>query len=60
MAVVKFTSLYLEEEDVLYFERMRRKRHRAVYDTAGVTSFTEAGKAIQRAHKVLKYIESLL
>ncbi len=43
-----------------YFESMCRKSHRAVYDTAGVTSFTEAEKAIQRAQKVLKYIEKLL
>jgi uncharacterized protein (UPF0332 family) len=60
IAVVKFAMLYLEEEDVLYFERMRRKRHKAVYDTVGVTSFTEAEKAIRRAQKILSYIERLL
>lgn len=60
MAVVKFASLYLKEEDFLYFERMRRMRHRAVYETAGITSFTKAEKAILRAQKVLKYIERLL
>lgn len=57
VAVVKFAGLFLQEEDVLYFERMRRKRHKAVYETAGVTSFTEADNAIKRAQKILVYIE---
>jgi uncharacterized protein (UPF0332 family) len=35
IAVVRFAEYFLKEEDVIVFDRMRRKRHTTLYDTAG-------------------------
>lgn len=48
LAVVKFTELVLGEEESFYLDRMRRKRHQAVYDTVRIVSRTEALNAIKR------------
>lgn len=45
---------------IVAFDRMRRKRHRAVYDTAGSVSTLEAENAIRRAEDFLKVVESRL
>jgi uncharacterized protein (UPF0332 family) len=37
---------------------MRRKRHRAVYDTAGSVSTLEAENATKRAEDFLKVVET--
>ncbi len=47
-------------EIIVAFDRMRRKRHRAVYDTAGAVSTLEAGNAIRRAEDFLKVVETRL
>jgi len=60
IAVVKFAGLYLEEKDAIVFERMRRKRHSSVYDTAGAISETEAEFAVDQAELLIRRIESLL
>jgi uncharacterized protein (UPF0332 family) len=60
IAVVKFAAEYLPKNDVLYLERMRRKRHRAVYDMVGITSLTEAQNGIKKAEKILNTIKSLV
>jgi len=38
-------------------ERMRRKRHKSVYDMAGVTSLTEAENAIKKAEEMLDKVK---
>lgn len=38
IAVVRFAEYFLKEEDVITFDRMRRKRHTTLYDTAGTVS----------------------
>jgi uncharacterized protein (UPF0332 family) len=60
VATVKFAQIYVKESDVLYFERMRRKRHRAVYDLAGTISLTEAKNAVSRAEKIIKQIQKII
>lgn len=45
---------------VVAFDRMRRKRHRAVYDTVGIVSSIEAHNAIKRAEDFIKYVEANL
>lgn len=60
IAVVKFTALFLEKDDAAIFDRMRRKRHRSVYDTAGVISETEAGSAVEYAGILVRKIELLI
>ena len=49
ISVVKFAALYLEEKDAVVFDRMRRKRHSSVYDTAGAISEAEAEFAVGQA-----------
>lgn len=58
--MVKFTELVLGEEESFYLDRMRRKRHQAVYDTVRIVSRTEALNAIKRAEEILKKVEDTL
>ena len=60
ISVVKFAELYLEEKDAIVFDRMRRKRHSSVYDTAGAISETEAEFAVGQAELLIRRIEVLL
>lgn len=60
ISVVKFAELYLEGDDAIVFDRMRRKRHSSVYDTAGVISATEAEFAERQAELLIRKIEALL
>jgi len=60
ISVVKFAELYLEKEDAIIFDRMRRKRHSSVYDTAGSISETEAEFAVSQAEILIRRIENLL
>ncbi len=57
ISVVRFAELFLEEDMVLMFDRMRRKRHISVYDTVGTISQKEAEIAIETAEKILRTIE---
>ena len=60
ISVVKFAELYLEKEDAIIFDWMRRKRHSSVYDTAGSISETEAEFAVSQAEILIRRIENLL
>lgn len=60
IAVVKFVELYVTQNDAIIFDRMRRKRHSTVYDTAGTISHTEAESAITHAEHLIRTIEGLL
>jgi uncharacterized protein (UPF0332 family) len=60
ISVVKFAELYLEKNDAIIFDRMRRKRHNSVYDTAGAISQTEAEFAVEQADFLIRRIEDLL
>jgi uncharacterized protein (UPF0332 family) len=60
VATLEFAKIYLDEADILYFSRMRRKRHQAVYDTAGTISLNEAKNAILRAEKITKEIKKII
>jgi len=51
---------FLKEEDVIAFDRMRRKRHTAVYDTVGSISRAEAENALSRAEKFILEVEMLI
>ena len=60
VSAVSFARIFLKEEDVISFDRMRRKRHIAVYDTVGSISRTEAENAISRAEKFILEVEMLI
>lgn len=48
------------QEMVFYIDRMRRRRHAAVYDVAGSVSILEAEMAIRRAQELIKIVEKIL
>ncbi len=59
VSVVRFAEEVLEKEAqdlLLAFDRMRRKRHIAVYDTSGTISKTEAENALKRAQQFYEII----
>jgi uncharacterized protein (UPF0332 family) len=63
ISVVKFVEALLREEFkdmVVAFDRMRRKRHIAIYDKAGSISEVEAGNAIKWAREFLQEVEKIL
>ncbi|MDP3566398.1 HEPN domain-containing protein [Sediminibacterium sp.] len=60
VATLKFAKIYLDESDILYFDRMRRKRHQAVYDIAGTISLNEAKNAILRAEKITNEVKEII
>jgi uncharacterized protein (UPF0332 family) len=60
-AVVRFVELALGqkfEDETRFFDKMRTKRNRAVYDTAGIISESEARQAIEFADKFIRIIEA--
>jgi uncharacterized protein (UPF0332 family) len=57
VSTVRFAELFLDRDIVMVFDRMRRKRHISVYDTAGSISKTEAETAIQTAKEILHIIK---
>lgn len=60
ITVVRFAELFLDEEIVIIFDRMRRKRHSTVYDTAGTISKREAENAVDTAEKLVQDIEEMI
>ena len=56
----KFAELFLRKGDVIVLDRMRRKRHATIYDTAGTISIREAENAVERAEKLVHEIERML
>ncbi|WP_292410180.1 MULTISPECIES: HEPN domain-containing protein [unclassified Methanoculleus] len=60
ISVVKFAGLFIDEDDALVFDRMRRKRHSSVYDAAGTISGAEAEFAVNSAVALIQKVETLL
>lgn len=47
-------------ESVAYFDRVRKKRHRTLYDMAGLISEKEAKELLKKAREFLIYVEAEL
>jgi len=60
ISVVRFAELFLRKGDVIVLDRMRRKRHATIYNTAGTISIREAENAVERAEKLVHEIERML
>ena len=60
ISVIRFAELFLREEDVSILERMRRKRHTTIYDTAGTISEIEAENIVIRAEKLVQEIIKMI
>jgi len=57
VSTVRFAELFLDRDVIIVFDRMRRKRHSSVYDTAGTISTTEAKTAIITAEEIYNDIK---
>lgn len=57
VSVVRFAELYFDRDVVIIFDRMRRKRHASIYDTAGTISSNEAKTAITTAEEIFKDVQ---
>lgn len=63
ISVIRFVEAAVGEDVsglVVAFDRMRRKRHRVVYDTAGSVSLLEAENAIGRGENFLEIVKTRL
>lgn len=60
IAVVKFTEIVLGKDYSICLDRMRRKRHRAVYDMIGTISENEANYVVEKALKLIKKVKKEL
>jgi len=47
-------------KSISYFDRVRKKRHRTVYDEVGLISDKEAKELLKRAREFISYVESKL
>jgi len=60
IAVVRFAVLFLPEQEAITFDRMRRKRHRSVYESAGSVSAVEAETAVRNAGAIVRLLETVI
>jgi len=60
VAVVRYAELHLDRQWSVQLDRMRRKRHVSVYDTAGTIPETEAANAVARAEEFFAVIEEIV
>ncbi len=60
LSVVRFSEVFLDDETVAVFDRMRRKRHVSIYDTVGSISKKEAEYAINQAEHLHQKIKTML
>jgi uncharacterized protein (UPF0332 family) len=60
VSVVKFVELFLNKNDSIIFDRMRRKRNSSVYDTAGSITDSEAAFAVKEAENLVEKIFAVI
>jgi hypothetical protein len=60
VSVVKFADLFLDKNDIIMFDRMRRKRNSSVYETAGSITECEAAFALREAEDLVKKIFAVI
>jgi uncharacterized protein (UPF0332 family) len=62
-ATLAFTQLSVDpqlKETVDYFDRVRKKRHRVIYDEVGLVSEKEAQQLIQKATEFIAWVDMKL
>ena len=60
VSVVKFVELYLDKNDGIIFDRMRRKRNSSVYDAAGSITESVAAFALREAEDLVEKIFAVI
>jgi len=62
-ATFEFMQFAVDEplkESISYFDRVRKKRHRTIYDEVGLITEKEAKELLRRARGLLFYVEGKL
>ena len=60
---IEFTKFTLDEPEkstIEYFDRVRKKRHRTIYDEVGLVTEKEAKQLLSKAREFLDYISGIL
>ena len=60
---LQFMQIVMEEplkKTISYFDRVRKKRHRTVYDEIGIVTEKEARQLLKKAKEFISYIDGLL
>lgn len=60
VAVVRFVAVRIGPDEAAVLDRLRRKRHITVYDTAGTIGEAEAAAAVARAAAFVSRVRGLL
>lgn len=60
ISVVKFAGLFLDNNDTVIFDRMRRKRNSSVYDSSGTVTENEAEFAICQSDILVQKLVALI
>ncbi len=60
ISVVKFAGLFLDKNDTVIFDRMRRKRNSSVYESSGTVTENEAEFAISQSEVLVQKLVSLI
>jgi len=60
ISVVKFAGLFLDNNDAVIFDRMRRKRNSSVYESSGTVTENEAEFAISKSRDLVEKLIALI
>ena len=60
ISVVKFAGLFLDSNDTVIFDRMRRKRNSSVYESSGTVTENEAEFAVSQAEVLVEKLVTLI
>jgi len=59
-SVELFLSYFLERKDIDIFSKMRKQRHKSIYERVGTISHTDAESALVRAESIINKIKSII
>ena len=58
--VVQFAGLFLDKNDSVIFDRMRRKRNSSVYESSGTVTENEAEFAVRQSEILVQKIVAII
>jgi uncharacterized protein (UPF0332 family) len=59
-SVELFLGYFLEKKEVDIFSKMRKQRHKSIYERVGIISHTDAEYALERAELIINNIKSIV
>lgn len=60
ISVVTFAGLFLDNNDTVIFDRMRRKRNSSVYESSGTVTGNEAEFAVSKSEVLVEKLVALI